>query len=265
MINSDQKLIAIYNAAYNFLKEKVGEKILRAQLDYYEKFSAKSLKVIFQHMLNSLKNKQGYVNFIAATEDMSTILFQFDPVKVHDYYNGDWKKLFIKFRNKFGKYYKMKINDNRNAWVIYTKGVLSCAKFLSNFKNVKDFDKFVKSFFHNEFTIASLPMLLEKEIFGYGFPLACDFIKELGYPQYGKPDVHIKDIFQKLKIVDNDSDYEAFKMIVKIGLLVDQPPVIVDKIFWLIGSGNFDQSDVKIARQKNNFYKYLRKNKITKL
>jgi hypothetical protein len=56
-------------------------------------------------------------------------------------------------------------------------------------------------------------------------------------------------------MVDSDTDYEVFKKIVKIGLLVKQPPVIVDKIFWLIGSGNFYESGVKIGRQKEEFIK----------
>lgn len=91
-------------------------------------------------MVQSLKNKQGYVNFIADVDQMSSIL--------------------------------------------------------QDFESVEKFDEFVKSFFLNEFTIAALPMLLEKEIFGFGFPLACDFLKELEYYQYGKPDVHLKNILR---------------------------------------------------------------------
>ena len=154
----------------------------------------------------------------------------------------------------------MDINNKRNAWVMYTKGVLSCAKFASNFKNVREFDQFVKSFSLNEFTIAALPMLLEKEIYGFGFPLACDFLKELGYHQYGKPDVHLKEIFLKLNLVESSSDYEVFKKIVKIGLIVKQDPVIVDKIFWLIGSGKFHFSDISIGSQKSEFIDSIKRN-----
>lgn len=146
-------------------------------------------------MINSLKNKQGHVNFIANIDQMNLILSEFEPKKVFEKFDNDWKSLFQEFQDKFGQNHTMDINNKRNAWVIYSKGVLSCSKFLSNFDSVKEFDDFVKSFFHNEFTIAALPMLLEKEIFGFGFPLACDFLKELGYVQYGKPDTHLKEIF----------------------------------------------------------------------
>ncbi len=257
-MDEDTKLKRVYEEAYNFLKNKVEEPILKKQLEYYHEYKPESIKAIFKQMTESLKNKQGYVNFIADTNDMNIILLDFEPKKVYSKFGNDWKKLFLEFKSKFGQNYKMDIDNKRNAWVIYSRGVLSCSKFLSNFDSVKEFDDFVRSFFHNEFTIASLPMLLEKEIFGFGFPLACDFLKELGYVQYGKPDVHLKDIFMELSLVDSYDDYEVFKKIVKIGLLVNQDPVIVDKIFWLIGSGNFYESDIKIGRQKIEFIKQVK-------
>ncbi len=38
-------------------------------------------------------------------------------------------------------------------------------------------------------------MLLGREINGFGFALSCDFLKELGYEDFPKPDVHLRDIF----------------------------------------------------------------------
>lgn len=252
-MDEDTRLKRIYEEAYNFLKNKVGESVLKKQLDYYHNYKPDSIIDVFKQMIQSLKNKQGYANFIADIDQMNTILLEFEPKKIFEKFGSDWKKLFLEFREKFGQNYKMDIDNKRNAWVMYSRGVLSCSKFLSNFNSVKEFDDFVKSFFHNEFTIASLPMLLKEEIFGFGFPLACDFLKELGYVQYAKPDVHLKKIFMELNLVESDTDYEVFKKIVKIGLLVKQDPVIVDKVFWLIGSGNFIESDLKIGRQKSEF------------
>lgn len=252
-MDEDTKLKKVYEEAYNFLKNKVDVPVLKKQLEYYHTYKPNSIKDVFKQMVGSLKNKQGYVNFIADIDQMDSILLGFEPKIIFKKFDDDWKKLFLEFKEKFGQNYKMDIDNKRNAWVMYSRGVLSCSKFLSNFDSVKEFDDFVKSFFHNEFTIASLPMLLEKEIFGFGFPLACDFLKELGYVQYGKPDVHLKEIFMKLNLVESNTDYEFFKKIVKIGLLVKQDPVIVDKVFWLIGSGKFDKSDIKIGKQKSEF------------
>ena len=257
-MKENTKLRYIYKEAYKLLESRVGKDILDKHLDYYRGRNPKSIPDVFKKMIQCLKNKQGNTNFIADVDLMKNILENYNPRKILTKFENRWEQLFKDFKKEFGKKYKMDIHNKKNAWVMYTKGVLSCAKFASNFKNVQKFDQFVKSFFHNEFTIAALPMLLEKEVYGFGFPLACDFLKELGYPQYGKSDVHLKDIFTELKLVESRSDYEVFKKIVKIGLVVKQDPVIVDKIFWLIGSGNFHFSNIKIGSQKAEFIKAIK-------
>ena len=255
---SDDKLIWIYNEAYAFLQHKVSSNVLHRALDYYETYKPKELNQIFRRMVDSLKNKQGYTNFIAKAEEMKDILCSFDPHQVINTFGNDWELLLDVYKDTFGAKYKIDPNNKRNAWLMFSKGVLSCAKFLASFKTVDEFDAFVRSFFFNEYTIAALPLLLDKEIFGYGFPLACDFLKELGYTKYGKPDIHLKDIFMQTGIVESDSEYEIFKQIVKIGHLVNREPVIVDKVFWLIGSGLFYESDLKIGRQKEAFISHVK-------
>ncbi|HUD19233.1 MAG TPA: hypothetical protein VMR81_02250 [Patescibacteria group bacterium] len=260
MDNTDQKLINIYTEAYKFLSGKVSPEVLNTELDHYSQYQPASLNDIFRGMVISLKNKQGYKNFIANVDEMKEILRDFNPNEVVQTYGHDWELLLDVFKDKFGANHKIDPTNNRNAWVIYSRGVLSCAKFIVNFNSVNDFDQFVKSFFYNEYTVAALPMLLDKEIFGFGFPLACDFLKEQGYTKYGKPDVHLIDIFTELAMVSERSEYEVFKTIVKIGKLVHKEPVVVDKIFWLIGSGYFNVSDVNIGRQKEKFIEYMKSN-----
>ena len=259
MERTDQRLITLYQEAYKYLEDIVGKKVIEDQLNYYHNYKPTSMTDVFHRMIETLKNKQGYVNFIANISDMKDILFEYDSQAVVAAYGKDWRMLFDKFKERFGKKYRMDPDNKRGAWVTYSKGVLSCAKFAAGFESLNDFDKFVKSFFYNEYTVAALPMLLDREIFGFGFPLACDFLKELGYTKYGKPDVHLKDLFIALNIVDDDSDYETFKKIVKIGILVNQEPVIVDKVFWLIGSGNFNLANIKIPRQKEKFIEYFKR------
>lgn len=256
-----EQFIELYNQAYIFLKDKVGEKVLRKELDHFFDCQPKKLTDVFKQMANSLKNRQGFVNFIADVEKMKEVLCGFDPFKIIKKYDQDWLTLCQIFKSLYGSHYKFDLNNHRNAWVMYSKGILSCAKFLSSFKEFDDFDKFIRTFTdsNNEFIIAALPMLLEKEIYGFGFPLACDFLKELGYTEYGKPDVHLKDIFVEVGAVESSDDYEVFKKIVKIGALVHEKPVIVDKIFWLIGSGKFNENNLKIGSQKDEFVAQFKK------
>lgn len=257
-MNYNKRVKFIYNEAYKFLKSRVGKDILEKQLKHYYTYKPKTVNDIFKRLMESLKNKQGMPNSIGDVGKLRKFVFNFDPKKVNLFYGNDWKSLFKKIKNDYTPPGPMNIKNERSYWVIYAKGILSSADFLSNFKSVKEFDKFVRSFFHNEFIIASLPMLLEKEIFGFGFPLACDFLKELGYTQYGKPDVHIKDIFNELNLVDSRDDYKVFKTIVKIGFILEKDPVVVDKVFWLIGSGNFYENNINIGSQKKEFIKKMK-------
>lgn len=252
-----ERLLQAYNLAHDFLEVKVGKNDLNRELEYYSACKPKDLNGVFKRMITSLKNKQGYINFIAPAEDMHDILFGYDCKDVLKEYGDDYSKLFEKFKNKFPNY-KFDINNKRNAWVMYSKGVLSCAKFLSTFADYEQFDKFVKSFFLNEYTTAALPMLLEKELYGYGFPLACDFLKEIGYEEFGKPDIHLKEIFTGLNLVSNDTDYEIFKTLVRMAHLAGVKPVVVDKIFWIIGSGKLAMSDKSIPRSRNEFILYAK-------
>ncbi len=81
-------------------------------------------------------------------------------------------------------------------------------------------------------------MLLSAEVDGFGFALACDFLKELGYFNFGKPDVQIKDIFKGLGLVDQAAnDYQVFKAISRVAKSNSVTAYHVDKLFWLVGSG----------------------------
>lgn len=259
MINDNAKIKLIFDEAYKFLIKKVEEEEIKKHIKHYKKYKPTSISEIFNKMVSTLTNKQGYRNFVAYPEEVKDILFNFNPKRLLERVT-DWKQLFNIFKKKFGYKYKMEIEKKNNAWVLYTKGVLSCAHFISNFKDYEEFDNFITSFFSYEFTTVALPMVLEKEIFGFGFPLACDFLKEIGYTQYAKPDVHIKDILNSLKLIDSRKDYDVFKKIIKISKILKKDPVEVDKIFWLIGSGKFHLSTppIDIGSQKEAFLKYIK-------
>ena len=110
----------------------------------------------------------------------------------------------------------------------------------------------------------ALPTLLEKEIDGFGFALACDFVKELGYENFSKPDVHVKDIFWALGLSPwGTNDYEVFKAVARVARNVNVTPYNVDKLFWRIGSGYFyDDPDIgnngRIGSRKKQFIEVAR-------
>ena len=245
------ELTTVYHKAYFYLEHQLdelnrsesGAEILRKEFDYYGKNKAHTLNDVYRRMLFSLINRQGFPNFIGlgSIDKISDILFDYDARCVYMEYGNDFERLFSRIKERFPEK-SIDIQRQRSAWYQFTTGIISASKFLSTIDSFEEFDAFVDSFSYNEYTVAALPMLLEKEIFGFGFALACDFLKEAGYTNYGKPDVHLIEIFEGVGIVQDRSVFETFKTIVKMAREVDESPVVVDKLFWLIGSGKFHHS-----------------------
>ena len=144
-------------------------------------------------------------------------------------------------------------------WPKYCRTILCSARFLSRFSSADDFYEWVDFFDGDERARLSLPLLLATEVDGFGFALACDFLKELGYENFSKPDVHVKDIFWALGLSPwGTNDYEVFKAVARVARHAGVTPYDVDKLFWLIGSGYFYGNpeigiNGKIGRLKKQF------------
>lgn len=246
--------------------DETGHNILEDELIQYDDNIKTPLSIegkdeLFYKMIISLTNRQGFNNFIGSDvlPNSSDILFDYNPAKVYKTYKNNPDDLLRQYKESFPN--KKIRNNRRSAWVQYVDGIISIAKFLSSFNNLTDFDSFVRSFAYNDYTKASLPMLLSREIKGYGFALACDFLKETGYSDYGKPDIHLKDIFVGINLVDTSDDLEVFRMISKISNASNEKPAVVDKVFWIIGSGKFNRynethsNPIPVKRMKEDFIK----------
>src|SRR5205823_1404146 len=79
---------------------------------------------------------------------------------------------------------------------------------------------------------------IARQIDGIGFALACDFLKEIGFTNFSKPDVHIKEIFSQLGLSRSKDDVEVFKAVGRIARNVGVTTYEVDQLFWLVGSGD---------------------------
>jgi hypothetical protein len=147
----------------------------------------------------------------------------------------------------------MDITNNRSHWVIYCKSAVSIAEFLESYGNIDEFYKFTNSFLLNEHTKLALPLLISAEVFGFGFALACDFIKDNVSPDFVKPDVHINEIAFGLGISQSKNDFDVFKDMIRFCQSINQKPCEVDKLFWLIGSGDFYLNQIEINSSRNEF------------
>lgn len=175
---------------------------------------------------------------IGGVRKLEPVLCDFDPELVLEKYSSE-QEVFEEIMARLQP--RGSINPSaKGIWPMYCRTILSGAKFLSQFASAKDFYDWVDFFDEDERARPALPMLVAQEIYGIGFALACDFLKELGYENFSKPDVQIKAIFPALGLCPfGAGDYEVFKAIARVGRNVGVTPYNVDKLFWLIGSGTF--------------------------
>jgi hypothetical protein len=176
---------------------------------------------------------------IDGVENLGKVLFSFDPLKVKKAF-ADNPDSLLKHIVKVLKPRGQILDKPRSIWPKYCKTILSSATFLGQFKSGEDFYEWANHFYQDQRSMAALPMILAAEIEGIGYPLACDFLKELGFVNYGKPDVHVIEIFVGIGLCDKKaSPYQVQKVISQIASAVNVSSYNVDKLFWLIGSGKF--------------------------
>lgn len=250
----------IYNKAKDYLLsfKEINENILNEHIIFNESNCPKDIESLFIKMLEHAKNRQGMPNSIGPINKLKRFLYSFNPNKVLKNYSN-WENIFLKIQNNYSPPGRMDINNSRNYWVIFSKSVYSIAEYLTNFKSIDDFYNYVNQFITSTpDTRLALALLLEKEIFGYQFALACDFIKESISSEFIKPDVHIKDIFCGLNLSrEGSSDFQIFRDVIRFSKDINEPPYTVDKVFWLIGSGNFYKANIKIKSNKKDFINSL--------
>jgi len=256
----------IYECARKFLSEntpkEATDEIIESYLNYSIKPNSKNwtIEQLFLRFLESAQNanmKAGVIGgSINGVDNLGKVLFQFNPKVVHQNFE-DSEKLLDVIIEKLQPNGAIRRTE-KSIWPKYCKTIISMSEFLSQFEDANDFFKWTDFFYNDKRSMSALPMILSEEVYGIGFPLACDFLKELGYIEYGKPDVHIKDIFEAHNLISrNSTDYQILKSIIRIANNVGTTAYNVDKLFWLIGSGKFyNHKDIPVKRLKDEFIKH---------
>jgi hypothetical protein len=221
-----------------------------------------SLAGIYKHLLETAQNRNMSRNVIGRAiggiDNLGGLLCRFRPAGVVEKYGNSWEGVLDDIITQLKPGGKIR-RSPRSLWPQFCKTITSGAEFLAKFSKASDFYEWVEYFDQDDRARPALPMLLSYEIHGLGFPLACDFVKELDYPNFGKPDVHLKKIFAALELSVTEDNYQVFKAIVRVARNVGVPPYNVDKLFWLIGSGNFYLDGTKVGRHRDKFIDYATK------
>ena len=245
--------IKIYQAAYSYLKSitpdgvqlenyiEGNKKDITSLLDVYIRFIGSAQN--YQRMPNVIKFYQHYEN-----GELNELLCDFDVEKIASLREEN-------LYNQFCQAFQVQPSDDkRNCWHKWSCSVIDSAKFVKSFTDVEDFKRFVNQFNYNVQTRMALPLLIQTKIRGIGFALACDALKELGFTEYSKPDVHLKDVLSGIGLCENNpyAVFEAIDQMAQDCKVVDKTvtPYKIDKIIWLICSGKFYNDKPKGNRHK---------------
>lgn len=241
----------------------VTDVIIEMQLNEWETRKPSNIKELFRAFLTHAQNRQGMPNSIGDIEQLSPVLFGFNPREVAKSYTS-WENLFDTI--KAGTYRppgRLEKDNARSYWVIYCKSILSIAEFLGRYQSLEEYDEFVGGFLTNEHSRLALPLLLKEELFGFGFALACDLLKETGNPYFVKPDTHLNDIARGLGISNAKNDFGIFKDVEAWCDEIGELPYKVDKLFWLVGSGKFYLSGLTVPSSKWRFLELVTAGRLT--
>ncbi len=247
----------VYRTACRYLHEIKPEQIDSDDLKKYfvgDRLDFSTLEDVFEQIIHSAQNYQGMPNVIKyqeRRERIKSILYNFNLECISQY---DVEVLYQKFRYEFNV---TSADNNFNSWHKWSKSIVDAAMFMIEFKDVEDFKSFVAKFDYNLLTRMAMPLLISTKISGLGFALACDFLKELGYTSYPKPDVHLTQVFVGAGL-SSDKPISVFEAIVRMAedckeIDPEITPYKIDKVIWLICSGRFYLDQISVGRHKEEF------------
>ena len=233
---------------------------VEAKLDLRNK-KAKSLEEIFHRLIGSLQNRNMMPSVIQYwNKDRGPIIRDFVTeryLKKSDVPYPTDENALILYTDIKQKLQKEKITikekDDKPSklWLVWCKGILSAARFLNQFADISELHACFAQLCDDHRTRSVLPAMLAMEIDGMQFTLACDFLKECGY-DYPKPDVHITDVFEE--ICGTRDTYPIYKKVIEYAEAIrksvadpDMTAYKLDKMIWLICSGNFYMEGQKLS------------------
>lgn len=228
-----------YEFSYNYLLKQTDGILSKSEIDSFitevDSSPNRTIESIYEMMVVVLQDYQSMPNVIKyfeRKEEIKTILKGFN---VREVAKLEFDSIYNSFKTNFGVQVR---NEKKNSWYKFSRGVYEGAIFLSKFNSLDDFDAFINAFRLNSHTKLALPLLLSTEIYGLGFALACNWLKELGYKEYPKPDVHMIDIFKSINYCGTDQ-ISCYKAMVKTAEECSVDAYALDKVLWLICSGNY--------------------------
>jgi hypothetical protein len=217
------------------------------------------MRGVYLGMLRSLQSPQAMPRVIGGSvggvERLGAVLFDFDPARVAAAYSADadsCARMFAEIKEKLSPTGKLRDAPN-STWPKYCKAAASGAAFLARFDDASSFYRWVEAHDIDVEQRIEAAAEIEKHVYGMGFALAGDFLKGLGFHNFSKPDVHLKDIFPAARLSSSTRDRDLFRAISRIASNAGASPYAVDMLFWLVGSGDFSPDGPHFPGTKTRF------------
>ena len=242
----------VYGFAKQFLVAHLPREITAEGLNKYyvgDASDASSLKDVFITFIMSAQDYQqmpNVIQFVNRKDEMAKALYGFDYSVLSSMSEVD---IYDALKGRFSV---SNAGSKRNSWYKWSCSIVDSARFVAGFTDYDDFVSFVKRFDYNSDTRMALPLLISTRIRGVGFAIACNVLKELGYLEYPKPDIHMIDICEALELSDRDP-LNVFQAIIRMAEDNGVSAYEIDKTLWLICSGNFYLDGVKSKSRKIEF------------
>lgn len=143
-------------------------------------------------------------------------------------------------------------HSKETNWEKYCKGLYDGLQFLDAKNGIDEINSLINYKFteiSDEFSkLLKRVEAIEKQIYGLGFALTCDWLKECGCEWLAKPDVHIMEVVKYFKKKEKISNKEVLEFIFDWSKLVNSTSYKIDKIIWLLCTGNFYLTEAKFGR-----------------
>ena len=232
----------LYNTAYEMLLTMKPRSISKEELqDYFVGDSC-----------NPVTLRDVFIAFIKAAQDYSRMpnVIKFDKRKevigniLHDF---DYRYASTLTAETLYKMFSQEFSGiTETSWMLWSNAVIDSAKYISKFKTFERFNEYVTK----TSDLKTVPLSMSSQIRGMGFAIASLSLKELGYLDYVKPDVHLIDICVGLDI-SSKNPLDVFDAMIEIAKDNAITPYKLDKVLWLVCSGNFYKHDIKVGGRKS--------------
>ena len=205
-----------------------------------------TFETILDELASTLQTGQSLPNVIKYLDrknQLRAIFRNYNPASLSQV---DEDTLYQECLDAFGT----QINTAKQSWMKYIDGMIDGAAILSRFPDVPSFINAINSFpaahgmsFEVYQQIMPTAARASKgadgwKIYGMGNAIACNFLKEIGFVNYIKPDTHIKDVFDAFEITYAD-DNDCLRIGRQLAAQNGVTPYAFDRVIWLCCSGHY--------------------------